>query len=294
MPIQGLIQPERSLFFNNFALNRQAGFMAWGQLFDKRLDYAAGIFNTNRNGLFDTSDGKNFLAYLNYRPFLTNEGSPFQFLAFGGSVDTGEQVSLPQPRVLRTIVPTIGNATFGVPFLTFNDNIRESGVHALWTAHAALYHNHLSIVGELGTGYQNYAPANALRDRTPVDIESYYVQAGYFITGETVSGRGVVKPLRPFDVRPGKEGPGAVELVARYNSLALGEEVFTRNLADPNLWANSLYTTDLGFNWYLNEYIKILFTWEHAVFDDPVQFNVNPIRRQLTSDLFLIRCQIFF
>src|SRR5262249_26559712 len=37
--------PERSLFTTNLSLNRQFGLMGWGYLFDKRLDYAAGIFN---------------------------------------------------------------------------------------------------------------------------------------------------------------------------------------------------------------------------------------------------------
>ncbi|HEU5119066.1 MAG TPA: porin, partial [Isosphaeraceae bacterium] len=47
-PANGLINPERSLFFNNFGLNRDIGMMAWGQLFQKRLDSAAGIFNGTR------------------------------------------------------------------------------------------------------------------------------------------------------------------------------------------------------------------------------------------------------
>ena len=32
LPVQGLISPERSQFFNNFALNRDVGLMFWGQL----------------------------------------------------------------------------------------------------------------------------------------------------------------------------------------------------------------------------------------------------------------------
>src|SRR5271157_157846 len=43
-PINGLIVPERSLFFNNFGLNRDLGVMGYGRLFYNTLDYAAGIF----------------------------------------------------------------------------------------------------------------------------------------------------------------------------------------------------------------------------------------------------------
>ena len=49
-PVQGLLSPERSVFFNNFGQNRDLGVMAFGRLFDKKLDYAVGIFNGTRNG----------------------------------------------------------------------------------------------------------------------------------------------------------------------------------------------------------------------------------------------------
>src|SRR5262249_13352899 len=49
-PIQGLVVPERSVFFNNFAQNRDEGIMAFGRLFDNKVDYAVGIYNGVRNG----------------------------------------------------------------------------------------------------------------------------------------------------------------------------------------------------------------------------------------------------
>ncbi|MGH2031970.1 hypothetical protein, partial [Acinetobacter baumannii] len=73
LPINGLPNPERSLFFNNFGLNRDLGVMAWGQLFDKRLDYAVGVFNGSRNGFIDTNDSKNVAAYVNFQPFGDQE-----------------------------------------------------------------------------------------------------------------------------------------------------------------------------------------------------------------------------
>ena len=44
-PIQGLINPERSVFFNNFGQNRDVGGMAYGRLLNNTFDYAAGIWN---------------------------------------------------------------------------------------------------------------------------------------------------------------------------------------------------------------------------------------------------------
>ena len=292
LPVQGLVQPERSLFFNNFALNRSEGVQAWGQLFDKRVDYAAGAFNSIRNSYLDSDDGKNVLAYLNYRPFLLEVDSPFQYLNIGGSVMTGDINALPSPISLRTNVATSGNSIVGPQFLTYNANTRENGDRMYWDLHAAWYYKQLSLIGEWQSGRTTYSLANQPLRRTRVPVESFYVQAGYFLTGETVAGRNVVNPIRPFDLRPGHQGYGALELTGRYNYLTMGREIFTGGFADPNLWTNNLYLTDLGFNWYWTQNIKWVFQWEHAVFGNPVLF--APGRLQRTNDSFLFRFQIFF
>ncbi len=293
-PIQGLINPERSLFFNNFALNRSVGMMAWGRLFNTTapLDYAAGIFNGARNSYIDTNDAKNFLAYVNWRPFALLEDSPLENLVFGGSVMAGTQTNNPVPGTLRTQVATTGNSIVGVPFLTFNSNVRESGPRAFWDLHAAWYYRHLSLIAEWQSGYQDYALAASLAQHNRIGVDSFYVQAGYFITGETVSGRNVVKPIRNFDVRKGRLGLGAIELTSRFNALNISRNVFSGGLADPNLWTNNLYTVDTGFNWYLTQYTKIYADWEHSVFGNPVQSSA--ISSQKTNDLLWFRFQLYF
>jgi hypothetical protein len=47
-----------------------------------------------------------------------------------------------------------------------------------------------------------------------------------------------------------------------------------------------------GLNWHVNRYIKIMFDWQHADFNNPVLF--SPGRRQLTSDMFMVRFQVCF
>ena len=289
---QAFIQPETSLFFNNFGLNRQVGAMAWGQLFAKKVDYSAAIMNTVRNGNLDVNDGKDFVGYLNYRPFLMDEGSPLQFLNFGGSVLAGEGVNPSNPQTLRTSVATSGNPILGTSFLTFNNNAREAGLRAFYDLHVALYSNHLSLIAEWEGGSQQYALANNLSQRTRVPVEGFYVQAGYFITGETVSSRGVVNPVRNFDLRPDHLGPGAIELTTRYNYMTLGQQVFSGGFADPNTGTRNLNMTDVGVNWYWTQNIKWVFDWQHVEFGSPVAF--APGRFQSTSDMFTARFQVFF
>lgn len=290
-PINGLISPERSLFFNNFGLNRDIGMMAWGQLFEKRVDYATGIFNGTRNGYVDANSEKDIVSFLNFRPFMLRKDSLLENWNIGGSVEAGTQQNAPIPRTLRTDVATTGNINFGVPFMSFNNNVREYGQRALWSLHSAYYYRHLSLIAEWDSGFQNYAMTTS-NFKTNVPVQGYYVQAGYFVTGETVSARGVLKPLHDFDIRKGKFGLGALELTTRFHELDINPIVFQNGLVDPNLWTNRVQAFDLGFNWYWTQYIRMVFNWEHAMFADPVY--LKPGVNQLTSDEFLMRFQIYF
>ncbi len=291
-PVQGLAIPERSIFFNNFGQNREVGAMAYGKLFNQKVDYAVGTFNGTRNGFLALEDGKAVSAYVNYRPFGDEEGTLLENLNIGGSVFAQNRDQIPQPTTLRTIVPTTGNAIIGVPFLSFNPNVREHGDTALWDLHLAYYYKSLAVIAEWGSGYQSYALTSNLSNPVPLSVQSYYVQASYLITGETRNSLGVVQPLRPFSLKPGSSGPGAIEPYARYESLRLGNEVFTRNLSDPALWTNDVQMTWVGMNWHLNRYLKMSFGWNHAMFGTPVQFAPN--RFQLNADMFLARVQLYF
>ncbi len=292
-PVQGLILPERSVFFNNFGQNRDEGVMGYGRLLGGFFDYAGGIFNGTRNGFVSNLDLKSFSSYINFRPFKDYTGSLVENLNIGGSVFTGTHNSAPAPQTLRTVVPIAGNSVLGTPFLSFNNNVIETGPFAFWDLHLAYFYRGLAVLAEWQSGFQDYALAGAAT-RTHLPVDAYYVEAGYLLTGETRSGLGVVKPLRPFDLRPGRGGPGAWELTGRFESMLVGSgaQVFNAGLADPNNWANSMYATDVGFNWHMTQYLKFYFVWEHDVFNQPVL--QGPGRRQLTSDAVIARLQLYF
>ena len=292
LPINGLVNPERSLFFNNFGLNRDVGVMAWGQLFEKRLDYAAGIFNGSRNGYLDNNSSPALSALINLRPFGGLKGSALEFLNVGGSVLAANELQLPVPDILRTNVATTGSGILGIPFLAFKDGVVESGPRTLWDAHIAWYYRSLSLIAEYSGGFQDYATAANPFNRTHLGVQGFYAQAGYFITGEQVSGRGQVRPICNFDLRPGKGGIGAIELASRYSYLDIDNQIFSRGLVDPTLWTNRAGLIDVGVNWYWSQYIKVYFGWQHAEFGSPVR--VDPGRSQLNNDMLLLRFQIYF
>lgn len=289
--------PERSPFTTNLSLNRKIGAMAWGYLLDKRLDYAAGIFNDSRNSFESVSANSDFVGYLNARPFQNSERlEAIKFLNLGTSVAYGRQDQTPVPRSFRigggspdANIP--GVAT--VPFLILNPDVSERGERMIGSVHSAWYYKSLSLIGEWQYGFADYAREQQA-ESTRVPLSGFYVTAGYFLTGEEVQRRARVKPLRPLIPisKDDPRGPGAIEVAGRVAQLKLGEQVFTSGLADPSLWSKSVVTTELGVNWYWNEYVKLYTFWLHGEFGEPVQY--RPGRFQKSADMFWVRFQLYF
>jgi phosphate-selective porin OprO/OprP len=293
------LTPERTPFAANFGPNRQIGLMGWGNVLKNRLEYAVGIFDGPRNSYQDFNNAKDVMAFLDFRPFFQTE-TALKTLSVGGSVDAGQENNPLVPALLRgstnasgnTLATGSGDSLVAVPFLAFNNNVRERGDRKLWELHATYFYKGLSVLGAWDSGINSFALTTPNARPVPLPVSGFHVQVGYLITGETLEKRALVAPLHPFDLRKGKFGLGALELQARYSELEVGRQVFTGGLADPNLWTNRASFVDAGFNWYLNKYLKFYFDWEHAMFAQPVLF--APGRRQLTSDLYWLRLQVWF
>ncbi len=192
-PVANLINPERSLFGENFALSRATGLMGWGQLFDKRLDYAAGVFNGGRNLLIDRNDAKDVAAFVNFAPFLGSDRPLLEHLNVGGSVNAGRQSGLPVPQALRTANVGVAGMIQNPEFLAFNNDVREVGQRAFWSLHLAYYVRHLSLIGEWQSGYQTY-------ERT--------MNAGIL---DAVAGGQLLRPVRLLPHRRDGSGPGTCQ-----------------------------------------------------------------------------------
>lgn len=291
-----LLQPERSLYATNFGLNREIGAQLWGQLFDKQFDYAVGAFDGSRNTQLNLGNGRDINAYVNAKPFLKvdDDWKFLRYLNIGGSINYGQESEAVIPQTLRTSVSqsTNGNLPNVAPgWLTFNNNVMESGSRQQMSLHGSYFYKGFSLYGEWQTGYTSYGFVNQPA-RFHVPVNGFYVAAGYLLTGEEIDRRSQIKPKKPLNLKAEKFGLGAFELETRYSEITLGNQVFNAGLADPNQWTNHTRMTDLGVNWYLNEYVKIYLDWQHAMFASPVIF--APGRYQLTSDLFWVRGQVYF
>ena len=105
-----------------------------------------------------------------------------------------------------------------------------------------------------------------LREDT-VDTEAWQLAASYFLTGEEAAFRGF-KPKSTFSLSDGTWG--AFEVVARVQSLSVGDEAFAGgadSFADPLAAASQADSWGVGVNWYLNENVKWLLDYEHTSFE---------------------------
>ena len=293
---QFLLTPERSVFAINYGYNRNMAAMWHGELLESSVEYALAVANGPRNSIYDQNAAKDLLTYVNVRPFLSWECElpALKYLNIGASSGNGIQDQSPQPKIFRTSTNATnseGAATMIPAFLQLNSGVTEEGLRSQWEVHMAWYYKQLSVQAAYDWGFNTYYnPANSQSVRLPV--EAYHVQFGYFLTGEQVERRTFVSPLQPFDLRAGRRGPGAIELQARFDHFAVGNEVFTGGLADPALWTNRTNTIDAGVNWYLNKYVKIMFDWQHSMYASPVIYRPGGYSRSL--DLFWTRMQVYF
>ncbi|MDR3618847.1 MAG: porin [Paludisphaera borealis] len=293
---QYFITPERSLFPLNFGLSRSAGLMAHGRLFEDRVQYAVGGFDGHLVGVADNNSTRDAVSYLNARPFAQSERWPWlRNLNLGVSGYLGQQVRPQKPLPMRTSLQSSENDEAAQQatslFLAFNEDVYLLGGHSALAAHVAWYVGGLSFEAEWQGGRDHYARAGSFQP-VSVPVSGNHITASYFVTGEKVTDRSRVDPLRPFDPLRNGWGPGAFEPFARYSGLRLGETVFKSGLSDPNVWTNSIGMTDIGLNWYPTSFIKIYFDWQHAMYGSPVMLNKD--LRSNVNDLFWIRGQLYY
>lgn len=293
---QYYITPERGLFALNFGLARQAGVFAHGKVLEKQLGYAVGATFGQLSGLADTNTTRDGVAYVNARPFLYSDRfSWLRFLNVGGSLAIGQQAFESSPLPLRTSIQTSENdeaaQAASAILLEYEEGVVAKGERLQGALHAALYSGPWSVEAECYAARFGMAsqPGGAV---VGVPIFGYDVTVARFLTGETIEKRETVAPLRPI-TRNGT-GRGAVEAFGRYSNLQLGGQVFSAELANPRDWTNNAGITDIGFNWYLNRFVRMTFDWQHSMYASPVLLNKQKDLRSTTNDLFWIRCQLYF
>jgi phosphate-selective porin OprO/OprP len=283
---------ERSLI-DQLVPARDEGLMLHGQkLFGDRFDYGVSVYNGVQNGDADTNDHKDIAARVVARPFATWEDSPLRYFQVGMAATTGVQNEFANPAVLRT--------PLGVPFFQFRTGVYADGLRNRWSPEVVYFYKGFGFAAQYFGMTQEFRPAFLGRGSSQViDVPfgGYYFQATYLLTGEERTTYSAVAPLRPFDPHCGCFGPGAWELVARVSHLKVGDDVFlpaTARLANPAGNSNEATELTVGFNWYLNKWVRTQFNWEHAWFGQPVRLGPGPKGLFLDHDTVAGRLQVIF
>ena len=291
-----LIGMERSVFVGNLSGNRQIGAMAFGRVWEDRLEYAAGVFDGPRRSFQDFNNFKTPYALVNARPFLHGTSDLLRYLNVGASGSYGRDKNPLEPNALRTAndeTTTAAIESISPAFLKFNPGASQVGGTAFWSGDVAWFYRGLTTLAQYNGGYQTYALTQNRQTRsTRVPYTGGSVAVTYFLTGEEPFNRRELIPLREFDGKDPARNPGAVEVFSRAAYLHAGANVFASGLADPRLWSNDALVFDTGVSWYPNRYTRFTAEWQHSAFGSPVQ--VGPTRFTDSLELFWVRAQLYY
>jgi phosphate-selective porin OprO/OprP len=281
---------ERSLI-DQLVPARDIGIMLHGEkLLGDRVDWGMSYSNGEINGDTDNNDLKDFAARIVVRPFKGIEALSFlDLLQIGIAGTTGVQQEQMTNFVLRTPA--------GVPFFSYLTTVRADGLRNRWSPEASYFLGGFGIAAQYFHQNQVFRAPNGTT-LVNVPATGFYVMATYLLTGEKrTTYSEAIDPIRPFDPRPGCMGLGAWELVARVSRLNLGGDVFapgSARLADPTRYSRGATEMTLGFNWYLNKWVRTQFNWEHSWFDQPVQLGPAKTNFFRHEDALTVRLQIIF
>jgi phosphate-selective porin OprO and OprP len=250
---------ERSLV-SDITPGRDVGVQFHGSTWDGLVNYSAGIFNGLGDGRestnVDTDDEKSFAARLFVFPFQRAAVNALTKLGMGvGS-------SFARPEGAASLPSGNGFMTEArQQFFTYRGSTIADGDHWRISPQASWYYGSWSAIAEYVISSQELRRTDTGILRT-LHNSAWQVAAGYVLTGEEASERGVI-PRKPFDPHLGSWG--ALEVVARYSLLDVDNDAFP-TFADPDKSASRAMAWVVGFNWYLNKNVQAAVNYFHTDF----------------------------
>ncbi len=281
---------ERSLI-DQLVPQRDVGLMVHGQnLLGGRLDYGLAISNGEQNGDSDTNSSKDLNARIAIRPFASLDNF-LKRLQFGVAGGFGVETETMNPSTLQT--------PLGVPFMQFKSTAYANGLRDRWSPEIAYFYGSFGCSAQYFQMEQKIQQKPGASPSIRVPFEGFYVQSTYLLSGETRTGYSQqISPTLPYDPCMGLSALGAWELVGRLSRLQVGAEAFApgnTQLVNPS--GNSSGATELtvGYNWYLNSWVRVQFNFEHAWFDQPVRLGAaGPEGLHSHTDTVAMRLQFVF
>ncbi|MEO8201998.1 MAG: porin [Gemmatimonadota bacterium] len=250
----------------NLVPNRDIGFQVSGDLFKGVVSYAVAAMNGVPDvslGDGDVNDDLDAIGRIFFQPFRNKTGSTLSGLGFGIAGSVGNTVGA--PTTAGSQLGTYKSAGQNTFFAFRNTNAASGttiadGRQTRISPQGYFYAGRFGVFGEYVSS--KHRVTRDTLGSANVTVNAWQVGGNLVIFGGNASFRGVA-PRKVFD--PKRGGWGALEFVARYGQLTVGDEAFPV-FADSTAAAREARGLGLGFNWYLNRNIKLVTSFERTRF----------------------------
>ncbi len=266
------LQSDPVAFFNersvatNLTPNRDVGVQLEGTFATNALLYQLGVFNgvpdagNSAQNSQDFDNQKTFAVRLFATPFVNDPDSVLKGLGFGIAASQGDYDTASGR--------TSGYRTDGQQtFFAYESTVVADGTAITLSPQAYYYYGPLGILAEYVSSSTDVRRTAALPVRE-ITNTGWNVSAGYVLTGEDASYRGVT-PKNVFNPSAGTWG--ALEVVARIAEVDVDNAAFTgtavTRLANRNTSASGVTTYGLGVNWYPARAVRVGLNYFIADFD---------------------------
>lgn len=266
-------------FPSDLVPSRDTGVQLFGDLFNGTLSYAAaltnGVGDNNVNTTAtapvtsdtDNNDGKEGTGHITVKPFKTTDLSVLQGLSLGLGASYAKQAGVSPNYVTPGQIAIFSPAATAV----------ADGSHIRWAPEASWYFHSLGLYGEWVQSAQVWRVGTA---RTNIINQAWQAAGSYVLTGEDASYSGV-KPRKPFDPKSGTWG--AFEVAARYQGLYLDPDNFSRSITTASTAIQRATAYGIGFNWYLNNNVKLATNFDQTTFDKGASTGDRPNEKIVIS-----------
>jgi phosphate-selective porin OprO/OprP len=266
--------------------DRDIGAQIHGSLFDKRVEWQAGVFNGVPDNTAtvndDVNSAKDFAVRLFLHPFRHTRVALLDGLGVGIAGTYGNESG--------TTIDTF-KSTFQNVFFTYNSTVSASGSRYRFSPQMNYYHGPIGFFSEFvqnGQALVNRPTATASKPAyTTLTNSAWQVAASYVLTGENATYRGVTPrgDFSPF--RAG--GWGAWELAARVGEVELDHKAYALGFANPATSARTDFEWAFGFNWYLNHNVKFVLNYDLNSFTGGAASGHNRPKESGIDSLFQVQ-----
>ena len=262
--------------------NRDLGVQFSGDFAGGAFSYQLGYFNGVTDGQssdnlpspdVESDTGGDYAARVFFQPFLASDNFNLRGLGFGigatwqdlDGVATNPYLSSYRSQGQQNVFSYRGNTATGT---TPNNATFANGERLRLAPQLYYYRGSFGFLGEYTQVKQDVSrTVGGVTRSDTLTNSAWQGQFSWFITGEEESFRGFT-PASKW--QPGKEGWGALELVARYQELDVDDAAFTggaNSFANPLTAITKETSYGVGVNWYPWNTVKLSLNYDVTSFD---------------------------